>query len=117
MKPLRRPCLDCGRLHTNASRCPTHQRAKRQPYNQAYSDPEYKRNRKILLDDHIARHGWVCPGAEDLNHEAHPCTDLTADHIVATSEGGTHALENLRVLCRPMNTSKGGSNRRPPTDG
>lgn len=112
MKPLLRPCLDCNRLHTNTSRCGSHQQAKRQRYNTAYSDPEYKRNRRILLDDHIARHGWICPGATDLDHEPHPSTDLTADHIIPTSEGGTHALDNLRVLCRRMNTSKGGSNRR-----
>jgi hypothetical protein len=33
--------------------------------------------------------------------------DLTLDHILAISNGGTHAPENLRVLCRSCNSRKG----------
>ena len=34
-------------------------------------------------------------------------TDLTIDHIVPLSRGGTDDLENLRFLCRPHNSAKG----------
>jgi 5-methylcytosine-specific restriction endonuclease McrA len=33
--------------------------------------------------------------------------DLTIDHIVPLSRGGTDDLENLRFLCRPHNSAKG----------
>lgn len=33
--------------------------------------------------------------------------DLTLDHIWPQVLGGEHTLENLRVLCRPCNSSKG----------
>lgn len=32
--------------------------------------------------------------------------DLTIDHIFPQSIGGTHALENLRTLCRPCNSGR-----------
>lgn len=34
-------------------------------------------------------------------------TDLTTDHIVPRSKGGTNDPANLRVLCRSCNSSKG----------
>ena len=44
---------------------------------------------------------------------AHPdCTsqeDLTIDHIVPVSRGGTDELDNLRFLCRKHNSMKGAS--------
>lgn len=116
-RPIPRPCLDCGQLHTNQSRCNTHTQAARQPPHPAYNDPEYKRIRRLMLDEHIAQHGLICPGAPDLDHEAHPCTDLTIDHIIPLSAGptagGTNHPSNLRVLCQPANTAKGGTNRKP----
>lgn len=33
---------------------------------------------------------------------------ITFDHIVPTSEGGTHTLDNLLPACRSCNSSKGG---------
>lgn len=106
VRPLARPCLDCSRLHTNQTRCTHHQSRVTARQSAAYSDPEYKRNRKLLISEHVARHGWVCPGAADLNHEAHPCTDLTADHIVQVVHGGGHGMDNLRVLCASMNKAR-----------
>lgn len=32
--------------------------------------------------------------------------DLTVDHIVPESRGGSHDLDNLQTLCRPCNSSK-----------
>lgn len=33
--------------------------------------------------------------------------DLTGDHIVPLSRGGQSVYENIRILCRPHNSSKG----------
>lgn len=106
---LPRPCLDCGQLHTNQTRCPQHARAAKPPPHPAYSDPMYKRSRQRIIKNHVASSGWTCPGAPDLNHEAHPCTTLTLDHIVPLSAGGTNEPNNLRVLCQSANSSKGGA--------
>lgn len=48
----------------------------------------------------FARDGHVCVecGATD---------DLTLDHIWPQALGGEHTVENLRVLCRSCNSSKG----------
>lgn len=108
---LPRPCLDCGALHTNQTRCPTHQRAVKPPVHPAYSDPEYKRLKRRMIDEHKRTFGDMCPGAPDLHHEAHPCTTLTIDHIIPLSAGGTNIRSNLRVLCAAANISKGGTNR------
>lgn len=66
-------------------------------YNAAYNDPLYKLNRAIVLAG-SPRCAW--PG----------CTNpaRTADHIVPLSEGGTHALGNLRPSCGTCN-SRGGA--------
>lgn len=39
--------------------------------------------------------------------ECNETTDLTVDHIVPLSRGGTDELSNLRFLCRSHNSSKG----------
>jgi len=44
------------------------------------------------------------------NHECKQCgatDDLTIDHIHPESKGGTNDIENLQVLCRRCNCSKG----------
>lgn len=33
--------------------------------------------------------------------------DLTLDHIVPWSRGGSDAIDNLQVMCRPCNSAKG----------
>ena len=107
MRKLPRPCLQCDRLHLNTTRCPTHKHSEGKRSG-AYADPTYKRNRKHLMAEHLRTHGYKCPGAPDLDHPPHPCTDLTADHIIPIAEGGTHALSNLRVLCKSANSARNG---------
>jgi 5-methylcytosine-specific restriction endonuclease McrA len=52
-----------------------------------------------LRETVIARDGRKCLrcGAKD---------DLTVDHIFPRSIGGTHAITNLRTLCRPCNSAR-----------
>ncbi|MFE6489697.1 HNH endonuclease [Streptomyces sp. NPDC057757] len=38
--------------------------------------------------------------------QAHPSTDLTADHVVPLARGGSSTPENTRVLCRSCNSRK-----------
>lgn len=57
-------------------------------------------------------HGDWCPG---YLRDAHPSTDLTADHITPVAAGGDEAGQ-LTVLCRSCNGSKAdGRRRRTPT--
>lgn len=47
-----------------------------------------------------------------MGHRAHPSTDLTLDHILEKSRGGSlTARANLRVLCRSWNDRKCHLNR------
>lgn len=48
----------------------------------------------------MERDGYACTECGDTN-------DLTLDHIYPWSKGGPDTYENLRVLCRPCNSSKG----------
>ena len=60
----------------------------------AYQDPEYKRNRPLAWK----RAGGRC----ELITEGRRCSSrdrCQVDHIVNLAAGGTHHLDNLRVLC------------------
>jgi len=52
-------------------------------------------------------HGNWCPG---YHRDAHPASDLTADHVVPLAAGGAPLdIANLAVLCRSCNSTKGAS--------
>lgn len=96
---MNRPCLGCGRVgpwgRREQSRCPAcrrqHERTRqqRQPWRSAYRDPAY---RSIPL---IGR--CVDCGATE---------DLTRDHEVPLSKGGTNA-GRIVIRCRSCNARKG----------
>jgi len=46
---------------------------------------------------------YTCPACG----RREPDIELTRDHIVAVSEGGTSFVENLQVLCEKCNAEKG----------
>jgi 5-methylcytosine-specific restriction endonuclease McrA len=66
-----------------------------------YSDPEYKRNRPLALK----RAGGKC----ELTENGKRCGSrdrCQVDHIIPRARGGTHHLDNLRVLCKPHHDQK-----------
>jgi 5-methylcytosine-specific restriction endonuclease McrA len=83
---LAKRCLGCHRRTRNGSYCTACA-----PYN--------NRSRRARARATIA----ASPRCERCG----ATRDLTADHIVPVSEGGTHGP--LRVLCRRCNTSRGSS--------
>lgn len=59
-----------------------------------YGDPEYRRNRPLAM----RRAGGKC----ELIDTGRACGSrdrAQVDHIVPVTQGGTHHLDNLRVLC------------------
>lgn len=89
MRPLR-PCLDCGRTGPwdtrNGIRCPACHR-------------EWARVKR-------ATHRYMTPPLGRCG-ECGSGEDLTWDHRVPVSRGGTSARANLAVLCRRCNGRKG----------
>lgn len=105
-----RPCLDCGTLTRNPSRCDEHQAAwearrdaQRGTSAQRGYDSRWRRTAAAAVADHRAVYGGWCPGYRVPGHEA---DDLTADHIVAKARGGTDEPSNMQVLCRGCNSRK-----------
>src|SRR6266540_1402229 len=96
---IERDCYAWAEL--GSSRCTTHSNgwgqrpsAALRGYGGAWSSIS-----KQVIAEYVAVHGWTCP-------VGHPSRDLTVDHIVPLSQGGTHDRANLRVLCRIHNTSR-----------
>lgn len=66
-----------------------------------YGDPEYVANRKLALK----RSGGKC---EELVN-GRPCGSkdrVQCDHDTPVSQGGTHHLANLKILCRRHHQAK-----------
>ncbi|MFJ2575978.1 HNH endonuclease [Kitasatospora aureofaciens] len=117
--PRRRPCLACGQLTTNPSRCDQHQAEWQARQDQLRGSATqrgygatYRRAAAAALASHRRQHGEMCPG---YGVPPHPATDLTVDHMVPKRLGGGDEPENLGVLCRSCNSRKGA--RRPRSGG
>lgn len=106
----RRPCLVCGTLTRNPSRCDTHQaqwqqqqdRARGSAHQRGY-DQAWRTTAARAVAQHRAQWGDWCPG---WKIEPHPSKDLTADHIQPKALGGTDSPDNIAVLCRSCNSRK-----------
>jgi 5-methylcytosine-specific restriction endonuclease McrA len=72
-------------------------------------------NRRVI-NQHLEYYGLWCPGAPDEGHEPHylnPGDELSIDHIVPLSEGGTDEWFNKRVLCTGWNSRREHVENRP----
>lgn len=74
------------------------------PTKVARQDPAVRAHRKAAVDAHVEEHGWVCLG--DDQHERHETHDLVADDPLPIALGGD-PLQQLVVMCRSANSSKG----------
>lgn len=107
-----KPCLvrGCPRV-TEGSRCSVH-RLRPQRKAQAPIPHAERKRRRLLREEHVARHGLVCPGYARPPHRVASIRELSADHITPTSMGGPMDGP-LRVLCARCNAGRGGANRIP----
>lgn len=63
-------------------------------------DKRHQVTSQQLVAQHVAEHGWMCPGVPGLT-DAHASTDLVADHNVAG-----RAEFGYTVRCRSCNTRR-----------
>lgn len=105
---------------TDGTRCPTHRRARQRATDQRRGtrqergyDNDWLQLRNRIIDDHVARRGYTCPGWDGPPHFADPKSNpLTGDHIIELHEGGQRLdPANIAVLCRSCNTAKSHSRR------
>ncbi|MFG2722701.1 HNH endonuclease [Streptomyces sp. NPDC048416] len=102
----RRPCLDCGTLTRNPSRCDACTTAfnqRRGSATQRGYGSAWRHTRGQAVTAHRQAYGDWCPG---WNVPAHPAVDLTGDHKIPKSRGGADTLDNVAVLCRACNSRK-----------
>ncbi len=65
-------------------------------------NPKQRRNKKQQLIDLYGSDCWWC--RQNLPQE-----NLTFDHLLPKSRGGSNSFENLRLSCFPCNNSRGNS--------
>lgn len=68
-----------------------------------------KRAMKARLIRTFGSRCWWCPLSREL-----PAEELTIDHLIPRSKGGSNSLENLRLACRSCNSSRRDSLYPPP---
>lgn len=91
---MMRRCLGCRKRIARGSRCASCRREQKAPYH----DPEYERNRELVL----LRANYTC----QLGLPGCTVVATTADHKVPLSHGGTNALDNLLAACLHCNSAK-----------
>lgn len=91
-----RSCVVCGRP-TMRNYCDAHdpqldeERMERQPWRKEYRDPEYRRNRQVRFERSRGR----CEACGELLEPGW----WDCHHVIALRDGGTNAIENLRIIC------------------
>lgn len=96
-----RPCPTCGRPR-RGDHCTGCGWTRKSPSTKGVTWRERQR-RAEAVRQHRETYGDWCPG---WMRPGHPATDLTADHLAPVAAGGGQGGQ-LRVLCRPCNSSRG----------
>lgn len=93
-----KPCLDCQIEYAIKSRCPMCQ-SQYEIRRGTTSQRGYGSKWQRLVATHIKNNPMcvLCGSNEDL----------TGDHIIPLSRGGSSTRENIRTLCRRCNSAKG----------
>lgn len=65
-------------------------------------NPQQRKSKKLQLSNTYGCYCWWCDQKLSLNQ-------LTIDHLVPRSRGGSNSLENLRLTCFPCNNKRGNS--------
>ena len=102
-------CTVCGVVTSRlGGRCTEHARqSNRSRHNALYSTRVWQRLSARVLRAWRGQHGSSCPG---YRRDAHPASDLTVDHVVPLTAGGSpFDIGNTAVLCRSCNSTKGAS--------
>jgi 5-methylcytosine-specific restriction protein A len=106
----RKPCLECGVLHSNSSRCDACESKWQSANNRRRGsstargyDAKWRRLAAVYIQQYRMQHGDWCQG---YRVPAHLSSDLTVDHIVPKAAGGKAELSNMGVLCRGCNGRK-----------
>jgi 5-methylcytosine-specific restriction protein A len=99
-----KPCLRCRAITTQGSWC-----AQCRPVHERQRDKE--RNRGTPAERGYTS-AWFRVAAAAIKAQpwcsrCYAVTNLTGDHIVPLSRGGTNDPSNVRVLCRKCNSSLG----------
>jgi 5-methylcytosine-specific restriction protein A len=99
-----KPCLNCGRVTTNGSRCP--ECGARHEAGQEARRVRGTRTERGYGND------WLRISREAIRLQpwcsiCFATGDLTGDHIVPKKSGGGDDPRNVRVLCRACNSRKG----------
>ena len=92
-----RPCSGCGVLvrDSRCSSCSRLQQLRNPRRRHSQYDYEWQKMSKLArtLQPYCTKCGTT--------------KDLTADHILSIAQGGLNTLDNISVLCRKCNSSKG----------
>jgi hypothetical protein len=106
----------CGALTTGANYCPAHtlteeeRRRKRQTWRAGYRDPEYAKNR---AKRYVHAHGRCEDCGRPLKGHLFPDgARWECDHVVALSDDGSNAEQNLRCRCLDCHYPKTAHDRR-----
>lgn len=97
-----------GRCAIHRSELRAAEDAKRGTRTERGLDNRWLRLRDHKIREHVAAHGWVCPGWQRDPHPVEP-GQLSGDHIVARTAAPERALDpsNVDVLCLSCNSAKG----------
>ena len=105
-----RICLVCRQLFKpiskNTSYCELHKPkdTRHRVHNKAYDDAEYRRNRKKIKE--LQKECQWCQTRGSSQNK------LVCDHIIPLSRGGSHHIDNLRILCMQCHNKRQGRDHR-----